>query len=81
MLVELLFNILKGVLLFFINLMPVIDIPLPIGIINWFINVAGSVAYFLPIKDMIVLFSAWVAYTTFRINWKLVQRIWDNIFH
>lgn len=81
MLIEGILNLIKGALLWFINLIPTpesIEVGIG-GIANTFVEIVQSVAYILPIGDIMIMFGVWFAINAFTIGWRLIQRIWDAL--
>lgn len=80
MIIEAILTVIKVALEFIFSLLPTLDLlQMPIGFIEWFINVLSGVSYFLPITDFLIMFGLWMAITNFQIVWKLLQRIWDAL--
>jgi len=81
MIIEGILNLIKGALIWFINLIPS---PEPIevsigGITKTFVEIVQGVAYILPIGDIMIMFGIWFAINAFTIGWRLIQRIWDAL--
>ena len=79
MILEAVFNLIKNVLLFVINLLPSTNIDLPTGLIEWINNTLSLVGYFIPVGDMFLMLGIWFAITNFNIIWKIITRIWDAL--
>lgn len=80
MIIEGILYVIKIALEFIFSLLPTLDIlQLPIGFIEWFVNILKGVSYFLPITDFLIMFGVWIAVTNFQIVWKLLQRLWDAL--
>lgn len=79
MILEAVFNLIKNVLLFIINLLPNTNIDLPTGLIEWFNNTLSLVGYFIPVGDMFLMLGIWFVITNFNIIWKIITRIWDAL--
>ncbi len=81
MIIEGILNLIKGALLWFINLIPApesIEVSIS-GIANTFVEIVQGVAYILPIGDIMIMLGIWLAINTFTIGWRLIQRIWDAL--
>ena len=80
MIVELVFNMIKAVLLTVLDWLPTLDIIIiPDGLLQWFSNICASVTYFLPLTDFLTMFGIWVLVMNFAIVWRLLQRVWDAL--
>lgn len=54
-------------------------ISLPLDVIAFFVNIVAVCGYFLPLGDMLIMFSIWVSYTAFRLNINFIKALWDSI--
>jgi len=80
MITELLIDIFLSPLQLIISLMPSLSfISLPDGLYTWFADIASTVGFFLPITDLILMFSLWILISNFEFFWKLILKIWDLI--
>lgn len=80
MVTEFLIDILVTPLQLVISLMPSLSfISLPDGFYVWFSNIVSTVGFFLPVSDLIIIFSLWMLVINFDFVWKLILRIWDSI--
>ncbi|CAK7050673.1 hypothetical protein [Tissierella sp.] len=79
MILETVFNLIKKVLLFIINLLPTTNINLPDGFVEWFRDTLSFVGYFVPVGDIFLMLGIWFAITNFNIIWKIITRIWDAL--
>jgi len=69
---QLMINMLSGV--------PVIEmITLPADVITFLVNIIAVCGYFLPLGDMLLMFSIWVGYTIFRLNINFFKALWESI--
>lgn len=80
MLVELIMDILKGLFLFIVDLIPLLDkVVLPLGFLNWFNNILYTTAFIFPVADLLIMLSIWIATRNFHVIWRVLQRIWDAL--
>lgn len=80
MVIELIFNMIKSVVLMFLDMLPALEIiTLPEGFLDWFGSVVSMSAYFLPIGDFLLMFGIWLAVANFHFIWNLIQRLWDAL--
>lgn len=80
MILELVFNLIKLAILGVLNLLPSMDLlQLPIGFIEWLIEIIQLSGYFLPLTDFVVMFGIWFMVTNFEIIWRTLMRIWDAL--
>lgn len=80
MILELICDILKSLILYIIGLLPIWQgLYLPIDLVSWFGNILTSVAYFLPVTDLLMMFGFWILTKNFHIIWKSIQRMWDAL--
>lgn len=81
MIIEFVFNMLKGALIWLIDLVPVPEVSLGglDSVINSFVEMLQVISYFLPVSDIIVMLRIWLGIYTFNIVWKLIQRLWDAL--
>ncbi|WP_041719185.1 hypothetical protein [Alkaliphilus oremlandii] len=82
MILEFIFNLLKNLLILVINQLSILEFnPLTsaVGILPWLVNILSTVAFFLPIVDLLTIFGIWVGIRNFDIVWKVIQRIWDAL--
>lgn len=80
MLLELIFNLIKKLLLFIVNALPAMpSIDIPNNLVDKFTNICTGVSYFLPMESLLAIFGIWVTYKFVIINWKVIQRVWDAL--
>lgn len=82
MITEGILNIIKSVMIWFFNLIPahVQTVGAGLGgVAETFIDIIQSVAYVLPVGDILIMFGIWFGIYTFAISWKIIQRIWDAL--
>lgn len=80
MIIELILDMIKGVLLFIINLIPLLDkVALPLGFINWFNDILYTTAFIFPVADLLIMLGIWIATRNFHVVWRIIQRIWDAL--
>jgi hypothetical protein len=46
---------------------------------NWFLGIVSFVSYFLPLGDLIAIFSLWILLVNFHIVKNLIFRVWDAL--
>lgn len=81
MITEALMNLVKLNMLWFLNIIPNVEI----GELNltdvaeMFVDILQGVAYVFPVKDVLIMFGIWFGIYTFTIGWRVIQRIWDAL--
>lgn len=81
MIIEGILDLIKNVLIWFINLIPspeMTEINVS-GVIDNFIEILQGIAYIMPVGDILIMLGIWLGIYTFSIGWKLIQRIWDAL--
>lgn len=82
MIIEGLLNLIKGALMWFVNIIPAPEQTAEMsvgGVADTFIDIVQGVAYILPIGDIMIMIGIWFGLYTFFIGWKVIQRIWDAL--
>lgn len=82
MITEGLLNIVKSVMMWFFNLIPAPEqtVGMGLGVVaETFVDIIQSVAYVLPVGDILIMLGIWYGLYTFSIGWKAIQRIWDAL--
>lgn len=82
MIIEFVFNMLKGALIWLLGLVPVPEVSSLSGldsVINSFVEMLQVISYFLPVGDIVMMLRIWLGIYTFNIVWKLIQRLWDAL--
>ena len=81
MIVEALLELVKLNMIWFLNMIPDVEI----GELNLtdvaekFVNILQGVAYVFPVKDVLIMLGIWFGIYTFTITWRVIQRIWDAL--
>ena len=81
MIVEALLELVKFNIIWFLNMIPNVEI----GDLNlndvaeMFVDILQGIAYVLPVKDVLIMFGIWFGIYTFTIAWRVIQRIWDAL--
>lgn len=81
MIVEALLELVKFNMIWFLNIIPNVEI----GELNltdvaeMFVEIMQGVAYVFPVKDVLIMFGIWFGIYTFTIAWRVIQRIWDAL--
>jgi len=81
MIVEALLELVKFNIIWFLNMIPNVEI----GDLNlndvaeMFVDILQGIAYVFPVKDVLIMFGIWFGIYTFTIAWRVIQRIWDAL--
>ena len=81
MITEAIMNLLKANMLWFLSIIPSVEI----GELNlndvaeMFVDIMQGVAYIFPVKDVLIMLGIWYGIYTFTIAWRVIQRIWDAL--
>ena len=81
MIVEALLELVKFNIIWFLNMIPNVEI----GDLNlndvaeMFVDILQGIAYVFPVKDVLIIFGIWFGIYTFTIAWRVIQRIWDAL--
>ena len=81
MIVEALLELVKFNMIWFLNMIPNVEI----GELNltdvaeMFVDILQGVAYVFPVKDVLLMFGIWFGIYTFTTGWRVIQRIWDAL--
>ena len=79
MITEILLNMIKLPLLGLLKLLPVINITIPSGIQDWFTGAVQSVAFLLPVGDILIMMGVTLALVNFKFIWRLVTKLWSML--
>lgn len=80
MILELIFDVIFGLLFIVINLIPNLTfIQLPAEFIVWFANIIVMSAYFFPVSDFFIMIGIWLMVANFHLAWKVLTRLWDAL--
>ena len=80
MILEGIFNLFFGLIEFLISLLPRFDaIVIPSNLLEGFIYIVDLCNYFLPFKDMILIFGLWLSVVNGQFIYSLIMRLWDAL--
>ncbi len=79
MIIESIFDVLKVVIIFNMQILPKINISIPADVGIKIAEIINSVKYFLPVKDLGLMLLITLVVTNWWIIWKSLQRIWDAL--
>lgn len=80
MITELILNMLHGVFSLIMAPIPELPmIPMPVGLVAWFVNIANATAFILPINHLLTIFALSVTIHNFHILWAIVQKMWTML--
>lgn len=80
MIIELIFKSIFGIFKFFLSLIPSFDfISIPQDVFDTFNHIVCLVSYFVPVKDLAIVFTSFIAFTNFRFIYSIVMRLWDAL--
>lgn len=79
MILEAIMTLFISVLTSLISVLPVIEIPIPSGLVGWFEGILTAASMFLPISSMLTILGLDILITNFSIVWKLIMKVWKAL--
>lgn len=77
MILDIILYVLFGLIYIPLSIIPnFLSFELPTGMVGFFLSLFDTLHYFLPLKDLLTMFSIYIAICNWDFIYKLISRVW-----